>query len=57
MSIKLKRMWTALIVFISVFGSQMTLMAQEADKPAAQASPGFMKIVFGGGAPCHQCAR
>jgi biopolymer transport protein ExbB len=44
MSIKINKMWIALIV---VVGSQMSLMAQNSDK--AQGSPGFMKIVFGGG--------
>jgi biopolymer transport protein ExbB len=57
MSVKLKKTWIALIVFISVFGTQLSIFAQAAAPAAdanskaaqaAQASPGFMKIVFGG---------
>jgi biopolymer transport protein ExbB len=48
MSIKMNRMWTGLIVVVSLFGSQIDLMAQAAEKKT-QAAPGFMSIVFGGG--------
>ena len=52
MSVKLKRMWAALVVFISVFATQATLFAQDAEggegEAAALKSPGFMDIVFGG---------
>ncbi len=44
MSFQVKRMWTGLIVVMGLFGSQLSLLAQ--DEPVQSA--GFMKIVFGG---------
>lgn len=49
MSFKIKRLFVAFI-FISVFNSSLSLLAQDgASDQAANAAPGFMKIVFGGG--------
>ena len=49
MSVSIKKMWIALIAFVSIFGSSLSVLAQDADKKAQTAAPGFMKIVFGGG--------
>ena len=49
MSVRIKRMWIALIAFVSVFGGSLSVLAQEGGEKAAPAAPGFMKIVFGGG--------
>ena len=48
MSVRIKRMWIALIAFVSVFGGSLSAFAQ--DNNDANVAPGFMKIVFGGGA-------
>ena len=47
MSVRIKRMWITLIAFVSVFGSSLSVLAQDdAAKKAEAAAPGFMKIGF-----------
>ena len=48
MSNGMKKIWTVAVTFMCLYGTQLSLFAQEAEGKAKPSQAGFMKIVFGG---------